>query len=107
MGSSQIIATLIAVYGFFMTPLGWGWAGFVWGYALLWFLLNDRLKLFAYRYFDPVKVKLPADITPQIAKSAYKLYEQQGRREGYAEEDWLKAEKNIKKNEFHKKINQL
>lgn len=54
---TQIIATLIAVYGLFMTPLGWGWAGFVWGYALLWFLLNDRLKLLAYRIFDPLKVK--------------------------------------------------
>ncbi len=52
---TQIIATLIAVYGLFMTPLGWGWALFVWGYALIWFLLNDRLKLFAYRIFDPVK----------------------------------------------------
>jgi len=54
---TQIVATLIAVYGLFMTPLGWGWAGFVWGYALLWFLLNDRVKLLAYRIFDPVKAK--------------------------------------------------
>ncbi|PZV15750.1 MAG: plasma-membrane proton-efflux P-type ATPase [Pseudanabaena sp.] len=45
---TQILATLIAVYGFFMTPLGWGWAMFVWGYALAWFLVNDRVKLFAY-----------------------------------------------------------
>ena len=30
---TQTVATLIAVYGLFMTPLGWGWAGFVWGYA--------------------------------------------------------------------------
>ncbi len=52
---TQIIATMIAVYGFFMTPLGWGWALFVWGYALLWFLLNDRIKLLAYRLFDPPK----------------------------------------------------
>ncbi|WP_158769765.1 plasma-membrane proton-efflux P-type ATPase [Paraglaciecola sp. L1A13] len=52
---TQIVATLIAVYGVFMTPLGWGWAGFVWGYALLWFLVNDRVKLLAYRIFDPVK----------------------------------------------------
>ncbi len=52
---TQIVATLIAVYGLFMTPLGWGWAGFVWGYALLWFLLSDRVKLLAYRIFDPVK----------------------------------------------------
>lgn len=50
---TQIIATLIAVYGLFMTPLGWGWAAFVWGYALIWFLLSDRVKLFAYRLFDP------------------------------------------------------
>ncbi len=52
---TQIVATLIAVYGLFMTPLGWKWAGFVWGYALLWFVVNDRIKLLAYRIFDPVK----------------------------------------------------
>jgi H+-transporting ATPase len=52
---TQTVATLIAVYGLFMTPLGWGWAGFVWGYALLWFLVNDRIKLLAYRILDPVK----------------------------------------------------
>jgi hypothetical protein len=46
----------IAVYGLFMTPLGWGWALFVWGYALGWFLVNDRVKLLAYRILDPVKV---------------------------------------------------
>jgi H+-transporting ATPase len=50
---TQIVATLIAVYGLFMTPLGWGWALFVWGYALVWFLVNDRAKLLAYRVFDP------------------------------------------------------
>jgi H+-transporting ATPase len=99
---TQIVATLIAVYGLFMTPLGWGWAGFVWGYALAWFLLNDRLKLLAYRIFDPAKVKVPSDITPQIAKRAYELYEQQGRREGHADEDWFKAEKNIRKDESNK-----
>jgi H+-transporting ATPase len=54
---TQIIATLVAVYGFLMTPLGWGWALFVWGYALIWFLFNDRVKLLAYRIFDPVKTQ--------------------------------------------------
>ncbi len=49
---TQITATLIAVYGLFMTPLGWQWAGFVWAYALAWFVLNDRVKLAAYRLFD-------------------------------------------------------
>jgi len=52
---TQMVATLIAVYGLFMTPLGWGWALFVWGYALLWFLINDRLKLLTYWIFDRVK----------------------------------------------------
>ncbi|QDT88757.1 plasma-membrane proton-efflux P-type ATPase [Gimesia algae] len=50
---TQILATLIAVYGVFMAPLGWGWALFIWGYALAWFLVNDRVKLWAYQIFDP------------------------------------------------------
>jgi H+-transporting ATPase len=52
---TQIVATLIAVYGLFMTPLGWGWAAAVWGYALAWFLVSDRVKLLAYRILDPPK----------------------------------------------------
>jgi H+-transporting ATPase len=52
---TQAIATLIAVYGLFMTPLGWGWAAFVWGYALAWFLVHDRVKLLAYRILDRAK----------------------------------------------------
>ena len=51
---TQILATFIAVYGLFMTPLGWGWALFVWGYALIWFLISDRVKLLAYQILDPV-----------------------------------------------------
>ena len=38
-----------------MTPLWWGWALFVWGYALAWFLVTDPVKLLAYRILDPVK----------------------------------------------------
>jgi H+-transporting ATPase len=92
---TQIVATLIAVYGFFMTPLGWGWAGFVWGYALIWFLLNDRLKLLAYKIFDSVKAKTPSDLEPQIAKRAYELYEKGGRKDGRAVQDWKNAEQEI------------
>ena len=58
---TQTIATLIAVYGLFMTPLGWKWAGFVWGYAIAWALVNDRIKLLAYRLFDPVKAQPKRD----------------------------------------------
>ena len=52
---TQAVATVIAVYGLFMTPLGWGWAAAVWVYALAWFVISDRIKLFAYRILDPEK----------------------------------------------------
>jgi H+-transporting ATPase len=57
---TQAVATLIAVYGLFMTPLGWGYAGIVWGYALAWFFVNDRVKLLAYRIFDSPKAAAAA-----------------------------------------------
>jgi H+-transporting ATPase len=63
---TQAVATLIAVYGLFMAPLGWKWAGFVWAYALVWALINDRIKLLAYKIFDPVK----AEAKPQAAADA-------------------------------------
>jgi H+-transporting ATPase len=103
---TQIIATLIAVYGVFMTPLGWGWAAFVWGYAIVWFLVSDRVKLFAYRVFDPTDVPLltrkSANMNTQIAKRAYELYERRGRHDGRADQDWLQAEREIRKDKSHK-----
>jgi H+-transporting ATPase len=50
---TQMIATLFAVYGILMQPVGWGWALAVWGYALAWFLVNDRVKLAKYRIVGP------------------------------------------------------
>jgi H+-transporting ATPase len=104
---TQTVATLIAVYGLFMTPLGWRWAGFVWVYALAWFLLNDRVKLLAYRIFDPVKApspaKNPVDLTPQIATRAYELYQKRGRGDGKANQDWLEAERETRKDQLVKK----
>jgi H+-transporting ATPase len=136
---TQMIATLIAVYGLLMTPLGWKWAGFVWGYAIVWFLINDQVKWLAYRIFDPVKKTKPnlerkaesmpennaesksetkpknktkaqpegktgpksenttSDLKPQIAKRAYELYEQRGRQDGLADQDWSQAEREIRK----------
>jgi len=49
---TQVVATLIAVYGLFMTPLGWGLAGIVWGYAFIWFLVADWVKQRAYGVFN-------------------------------------------------------
>jgi H+-transporting ATPase len=100
---TQAVATLIAVYGVFMAPIGWGWALFVWGYALAWFLVNDRVKLVAYRIFDPTKapllLKKPLDLRPQIATRAYELYKQRGRGAGHADQDWLEAERETRQEE--------
>ena len=93
---TQTVATLIAVFGVFMTPLGWGWAAFVWGYALVWFLINDRIKLLAYRIFDPTKPALldkkPVDRTAEISARAYELYQQRVAGESAQNQDWLVAE---------------
>jgi H+-transporting ATPase len=52
---AQLLATGIAVFGFLMPPLDWRWAAAVWGYAILWALLTDRIKLLAYRLLDSPK----------------------------------------------------
>jgi H+-transporting ATPase len=41
--ATQIIGTLIAVYGVFVAPIGWGNALAVWAYALAWLPVNDAL----------------------------------------------------------------
>jgi len=49
---TQIVATIIATLGIFMTPIGLPWALFVWGYALVWFVIADLVKLLATRIMD-------------------------------------------------------
>ena len=49
---TQMIATLIAGLGLFMTPLGWTWVAVVWAYALVWFLVEDRVKLLTHAALD-------------------------------------------------------
>jgi H+-transporting ATPase len=71
---TQTVATLIAVYGLFMTPLGWKLAGLVWAYALVCFLLTDRVKLLGYKLLDHVDADAPkpevkADAPKQEAKA--------------------------------------
>ena len=47
--TTQLLGTLAAVYGWFITPIGWRYAALVWGYALVWFLVNSGFKMIAYR----------------------------------------------------------
>ncbi|MEC4673169.1 MAG: HAD-IC family P-type ATPase, partial [Nitrospirota bacterium] len=45
---TQVVATLFAVYGIFMNPIGWKLAGLIWAYALVWFVFNDFVKVKVY-----------------------------------------------------------
>jgi H+-transporting ATPase len=115
---TQVAATLVAVYGVFMPPIGWGWALMVWGYSLVWFLVNDRVKLLGYRILDPAgakpksksqatepkleaKAETASDLTPQIAKRAYELYEERSHKDVQAVQDWEKAEREVREHEAH------
>ena len=48
--STRILGTLIAVYGIFVTPIGWKYALWMWAYALTWFVINDAVKVAAYKF---------------------------------------------------------
>jgi H+-transporting ATPase len=68
--ATQIIATVVAGYGVFMTPIGWTPALMVWAYALAWFIVNDGVKLLAYRLVDPAGRALLMPRSAPIAQEA-------------------------------------
>jgi len=49
---TEIVGTLIAVYGFMVTPIGWEYALWIWAYALIWMLINDMIKMGTYRFIQ-------------------------------------------------------
>jgi H+-transporting ATPase len=54
--STRVAGTLIAVYGVLITPIGWKYAGYLWVYALAWFVFNDAVKMGTYRLLRRNKV---------------------------------------------------
>ena len=46
---TEIVGTLIAVYGLFVTAIPWQYAGWIWAYALIWFVFNDTVKILVHR----------------------------------------------------------
>jgi H+-transporting ATPase len=50
--STQVLGTLAAVYGWFVTPIGWPLALLVWGVALGEFLLLSAAKIGTYRALE-------------------------------------------------------
>ncbi|MDR3699821.1 MAG: DUF2934 domain-containing protein [Candidatus Sulfopaludibacter sp.] len=60
-----------------------------------------KVALIKWRVLNFVAGK-PHDVTPEIAKRAYELYEQRGRLDRRAVQDWDQAEREIRKNQPHK-----
>jgi H+-transporting ATPase len=46
---TKIVATLFAVFGWFIAPIGWKMALVVWGYAIVAFVLTDWIKIYFYK----------------------------------------------------------
>ena len=47
---TEIVGTIIAVFGVFITPISWKYALLIWGYALVWFVFNDIVKQLTCRF---------------------------------------------------------
>lgn len=47
---TEILGTLIAVYGYLIAPIGWEYALWMWAYAMAWFVINDVVKMMAYKF---------------------------------------------------------
>jgi len=56
--SSRIIGTLLALFGIFMEPISVTAVIGLWIYATVWFLINDQIKVLAYKILDNV-IKKP------------------------------------------------
>jgi H+-transporting ATPase len=51
--ATQIAAVLMCGQGWLVPRLPWKIIGFVWGYNLLWMIVQDIVKLGLYRLLDP------------------------------------------------------
>jgi plasma-membrane proton-efflux P-type ATPase len=94
---SGTVLTFVGLPG--LKPLPWWQPLAIFAYAMVSCLVvNDALKvaMIKWRVTNAV-AKKPVDITPQIAKRAYELYEQEGRHDGHAVQDWVQAEREIRK----------
>jgi H+-transporting ATPase len=53
---TEIIGTLFAIFGVLLVPIGWKYVLLIWGYALAWFILNDFIKIWLYKYLRKEKI---------------------------------------------------
>lgn len=50
------LSLLVALLGWFMTPLSWQWMAFTLGYSVGWFFIGDMTKLLVYRVRPATRV---------------------------------------------------
>jgi H+-transporting ATPase len=62
---TQLLATLIVVYGLFMPAIGWAWAGAIWAYAAVWLFIADGAKLLTYKLLEGTR-SLSAPVREQL-----------------------------------------
>ncbi len=56
---TQVLATGIAVSGLLMEPLRWQLAALAWGYAIVWILALDQVKLWTYDWLERLRAESP------------------------------------------------
>jgi len=49
---TQLIATIISAEGILMAPIGWENAMLIWAYCLVWFFIEDLMKVAVYKLID-------------------------------------------------------
>jgi H+-transporting ATPase len=54
--STKIIGTLFAIFGWLLVPIGWKYSLLIWAYALAWFVLNDFVKVWVYKFLRKERV---------------------------------------------------
>jgi H+-transporting ATPase len=59
--TTQIVATIITVYGILLPAMGWGLAALVWGYSLLLFTITDFAKVRLYKLLNHTGVAFRSD----------------------------------------------
>lgn len=55
--STDIFATLLVIFGIFLTPIGWQIALLVWIYSIAAFLIEDQLKIYFARILEKYTIK--------------------------------------------------
>jgi magnesium-transporting ATPase (P-type) len=102
LAAETLIGTALTFVGLpGLMPLPWWQALAIFVYAMVGCLVvNDAVKvaMIKWRVLNSV-AKKPVDVTSQIARRAYELYEHRGRQDDRAVQDWRQAEREIRKDE--------